>query len=225
MYEAIPRTNLGEGEELPFDSLAMSKSGTDTYRTRRLASIPRPDLLRILCQLRLQSAACDRMYMGGCQCFGAGNCATLSHCGWEVSLRNPVRSGCCSISDAIAASSIACCSLVVGDLWFAPKKPNERVLEVCCRITSLLPMSRGANSAVPPRSLAEQRKITVVPQFSTMVCASVSAYAPRTCAILWKPKTQRPPNFRSLARASLSPSMAPRASSSSTPRELFGAYI
>ena len=31
----------------------------------------------------------------------------------------------------------------------------------------------------------------------------------------WKPKTQGPPNFRSLARASFRPSICPKASSSS----------
>jgi len=39
-------------------------------------------------------------------------------------------------------------------------------------MTSRVPIRREANSEVPPSSLAEQRRIKVVLQFSTMVCAS-----------------------------------------------------
>jgi hypothetical protein len=42
-------------------------------------------------------------------------------------------------------------------------------------------MRREANCAVPPPSLAEQRKISVLPQFSTMVGASPRPYYALTC--------------------------------------------
>jgi hypothetical protein len=44
-------------------------------------------------------------------------------------------------------------------------------------------MSLEANSDVPPRSLAEQRKIKVLPQFSTMVSALPLPYRPDTWAM------------------------------------------
>jgi hypothetical protein len=44
-------------------------------------------------------------------------------------------------------------------------------------------------------------------QFSTIVWASPGPYTLETCAIDWNPRTQRPPNFRSRASASLSPSI------------------
>jgi hypothetical protein len=67
------------------------------------------------------------------------------------------------------AGSIRSCSLVVTDErhW-----SGLRVLEdVVCR-TSRWPMSFEANSEVPPCSLAEQRRMRVLPQFSTMVSAA-----------------------------------------------------
>ena len=44
-------------------------------------------------------------------------------------------------------------------------------------------MSLLANRAVPPFSLAEQRRISVLLQFSTMVCASPCPYVLETWAI------------------------------------------
>jgi hypothetical protein len=81
--------------------------------------------------------------------------------------------------------------------------------------TSRWPMSFEANSEVPPCSLAEQRKITVVPQFSTIVSAVPLPWVVETWAMDWKPRTERPPKLRRRARPSFRPSIAPSASSSS----------
>ena len=88
--------------------------------------------------------------------------------GVVASFRNPSRSGNRSISEAITAGSIfRCWLLVVDDLH----SPDLRVLENVVWRTSRCPMSFEANSAVPPCSLAEHRRIKVLPQFSTMVSA------------------------------------------------------
>jgi hypothetical protein len=47
-----------------------------------------------------------------------------------------------------------------------------RVFDTVVCITSRCPMSFEANSDVPPCSLAEQRRMSVLPQFSTMVSAT-----------------------------------------------------
>ncbi|MCJ7453200.1 MAG: hypothetical protein MUO39_12100 [Steroidobacteraceae bacterium] len=52
------------------------------------------------------------------------------------------------------------------------KIPVRRVREIVGRMTSRSPINFDANLAVPPFSLAEQRRIKEFPQFSTMVCAS-----------------------------------------------------
>ena len=93
---------------------------------------------------------------------------TACQSGSVASLRNPARSGKRSISEAKTAGSIFRCWLdVVEDLH----SPDRRVLESVVWRTSRCPMSFDANSEVPPSSLAEQRNMTVVPQFSTMVWA------------------------------------------------------
>jgi hypothetical protein len=50
--------------------------------------------------------------------------------------------------------------------------PGRRDLETWLRTISRSPMSCEAKRAVPPPSEAEQRRISVLPQFSTMVAAS-----------------------------------------------------
>ncbi len=61
------------------------------------------------------------------------------------------------------------CSLRVSE---PNHSPQRRFVETVVRMTSRSPMSCEANLAVPPPSLAEALKITVFPQFSTIVCAS-----------------------------------------------------
>jgi hypothetical protein len=69
----------------------------------------------------------------------------------------------------MTAGSIFRCSLIVVDESHSVGRLE--VDRVWC-ITSRWPMSLEANSEVPPRSLAEQRRISVLPQFSTMVSAA-----------------------------------------------------
>jgi hypothetical protein len=66
------------------------------------------------------------------------------------------------------AGSILIDSLVVVE---ALQDPGLRVLDRVVWSTSRWPMSLDANSEVPPCSLVEQRKTTVLPQFSTIACA------------------------------------------------------
>jgi hypothetical protein len=82
-----------------------------------------------------------------------------------------VRSGRRSISDAITAGSIFSCSLLVVD---DNQSVGLRVLERVVCTTSRWPMSFDANSEVPPRSLAEHRRMSVLLQFSTYVTRHVS---------------------------------------------------
>jgi len=70
------------------------------------------------------------------------------------------------------AASVTCCSPRL-TLWCgSTKSPLRRVRERVGRITSHSPISFDANRAVPPFSLAEQRRIREFPQFSTMGWAS-----------------------------------------------------
>ena len=94
---------------------------------------------------------------------------SLCQSGSEASLRKPCRSGRRSISEAMIAGSILIDSLVVVE---ALQAPGLRVLDLVVWSTSRWPMSLEANSEVPPCSLAEQRKITVLPEFSTIACAA-----------------------------------------------------
>lgn len=67
------------------------------------------------------------------------------------------------------AGSIFTCALLV--VVRVSQSVDFRLVEcVVCR-TSRWPMSLEASSDVPPRSLAEQRRINVLPQFSTIVSA------------------------------------------------------
>jgi hypothetical protein len=90
---------------------------------------------------------------------------TLCQSGSEASLKKPCRSGRRSISEGMMAGSILIDSLVVVE---ALQAPGLRVLDRVVWSTSRWPMSFDANSEVPPCSLAEQRKMTVLPQFSTI---------------------------------------------------------
>ena len=101
---------------------------------------------------------------------------TLCQSGSEASLRKPCRSGRRSISEGMMAGSILIDSLVVVE---ALQAPGLRVLDRVVWSTSRWPMSLEANSEVPPCSLAEQRKITVLPEFSTIACAA-ALYVPET---------------------------------------------
>jgi pimeloyl-ACP methyl ester carboxylesterase len=101
---------------------------------------------------------------------GNGIC-TSCQLGDEASFRYPDRSGSCSISLGSTAASVTCCSLVVLE---DSQLPAWRERVSWTRTISRSPIKRLANLAVPPCSLAEQRRISVLPQFSTMVCASAS---------------------------------------------------
>lgn len=110
-----------------------------------------------------------------------GECLTVRHTRFqseaEASFRNPQRSGSCSISEAMTAGSILTCWLVV---WVGSHSLGLRDRDwVVCR-TSRCPMSLDANSDVPPRSLAEHRRMNVLPQFSTRVSAVSRPYVPDT---------------------------------------------
>ena len=98
-----------------------------------------------------------------------GTSLTCRQSGMEANFKNPSRSGNRSISDAITAGSIFTCSLEVVDVLHSP---GRRVLDCVVCVTSRCPMSFDANSEVPPRSLAEHLKISVLPQFSTIVSAT-----------------------------------------------------
>jgi hypothetical protein len=74
------------------------------------------------------------------------------------------------------AGSILIDSLVVVE---ALQAPGLRVMDRVVWSTSRWPMSLEANSEVPPCSLAEQRKMTVLAQFSTIACAA-ALYVPET---------------------------------------------
>lgn len=90
--------------------------------------------------------------------------------GTEASLREPARSGRRSISEAMTAYSVLICWLVVIE-----ERQSHQLLWVLDSVvwtTSRWPMSLEANSEVPPCSLAEQRRMYVLPQFSTMVSAT-----------------------------------------------------
>ncbi len=79
------------------------------------------------------------------------------------------RSGSCSICDGSTAGSTLKCSLCEIEPM---SSVGRRLRDTVVRNTSRSPISCEANRAVPPPSLAEQRRIRVLPQFSTMVCAS-----------------------------------------------------
>src|SRR5882672_7644064 len=106
---------------------------------------------------------------------------TRSQTGEDAALRYPVRSGSCSSSEGSTAISVTRCSLTLVERR-APRAVNQlsrsRPREVCRRITSRSPMRREANCDVPPCSLPEQRRISVLPQFSTTRLAI--AMAPST---------------------------------------------
>ncbi len=101
---------------------------------------------------------------------------TLSHSLAEATFKYPQKSGSPSISEGITAASVTRCSLVFFERR-APRranKPSRSLPRETCRLdTSRSPIRREANCDVPPCSLAEQRKISVLPQFSTIVCASL----------------------------------------------------
>src|SRR3984893_1846306 len=106
---------------------------------------------------------------------------TPSQNGEDAALRYPVRSGSCSSSEGSTAISVTRCSLTLVERR-APRAANQlsrsRPREVCRRITSRSPMRREANCEVPPCSLPAQRRINVLPQFSTIRFAI--AMAPST---------------------------------------------
>src|SRR5262252_4345459 len=94
---------------------------------------------------------------------------TRNHTGDAAVLRNPLRSGNCSISAASTAVSMVCCRLKVVDRRALPapnQPPRSCARATCRRTTSRSPMRREANCEVPPCSLPEQRRIRVFPQFS-----------------------------------------------------------
>lgn len=64
------------------------------------------------------------------------------------------------------AGSIFSCSLLVVD---GSQSPGRCVRERVVWTTSRWPMSLEANSDVSPRSLAEHRRVRVLPQFSTVL--------------------------------------------------------
>jgi hypothetical protein len=66
----------------------------------------------------------------------------------------------------MTASSVVWRSLIERVSRALQARQVGRQWEMCWRTTSRLPIRREANSAVPPRSLAEHRRITVVSQFS-----------------------------------------------------------
>jgi hypothetical protein len=71
------------------------------------------------------------------------------------------------------AASMVRCSLVVVECSHSPgRRVSDRVV---CTI-SRWPMSLEANCDVPPCSLAEQRRMSEFPQFSTMVSAAPLPY-------------------------------------------------
>ena len=72
-----------------------------------------------------------------------------------------------SISEAITASSVETWSVTVR--VFLKRWLLGRLIECCLRMIWRLPINREANSAVPPCSLAEQRRMRVFPQFSVML--------------------------------------------------------
>ena len=103
---------------------------------------------------------------------GSSMGVSLATCqsGTEASFRKQVKSGRRSISEAITAGSILSCWLVVvGE----SQRMNPPVLDFVVWMTSRWPMSFEANSEVPPCSLAEQRKMKVLEQFSAMVPAAL----------------------------------------------------
>ena len=69
----------------------------------------------------------------------------------------------------MTAGSIFRCSLIVVDESHSVGR-LEVDLVLC--MTSRCPMSFDAKSEVPPRSLAEQRRMRVLPVFSTIVSAA-----------------------------------------------------
>src|ERR1019366_6467814 len=91
---------------------------------------------------------------GGCK-------ATRNQCSREANLRYPARSGNCSISESITAGSMLNC-------WLRVTEPSicvhRRLLDSVVRTTSRCPISVEANRDVPPPSLAEHRRISVLPQ-------------------------------------------------------------
>jgi len=65
-----------------------------------------------------------------------------------------------------------CCRLLLVVAWPRLRKPPPSLVVMCSRAISRSPMGRLAKRAVPPFSEAEQRRIRVLPQFSTIICAS-----------------------------------------------------
>ena len=63
---------------------------------------------------------------------------------------------------------LKCSERVMDGSSSVARRERDRVV----RMTSRCPMRRDANCEVPPCSLPEQRRISVLPQFSTIVCAS-----------------------------------------------------
>jgi len=65
-------------------------------------------------------------------------------------------------------------STPVCSVWVIDEKNSvgRRERELVTRVTSRSPIRREANCEVPPCSLPEHLRINVLPQFSTIVCAS-----------------------------------------------------
>ena len=80
----------------------------------------------------------------------------------------------------MTAASTPCCSLCVTD---DSSSVARREREVCTRSTSRSPIRREANCEVPPCSLPEHLQDQLLPQFSTIVCASPLPYVEDTWAI------------------------------------------
>ena len=120
-----------------------------------------------------------RLGLAGGVCL-SGLSFTAIQSGFEATLRYPARSGNRSISEAMTAGSMLRCSLVVVDGHHCE---GCRVFDCVRCTTSRCPISREANCDVPPFSLAEHRKISVLAQFSTMVSATPCPYVLDTCEI------------------------------------------
>src|ERR1700722_13498178 len=97
---------------------------------------------------------------------------TLLHSGCDANFRYPCKSGSCSISDGRTAGSVTCWRLLLVEAWPRLKKPPPSFVVMCSRVISRSPISLLAKRAVPPPSDAEHLRIKVLPQFSTIVCAS-----------------------------------------------------
>src|ERR1700742_2997642 len=94
---------------------------------------------------------------------------TRNQVGSEAYFKYPVRSGSCSTCEGSTADSTVKCRLRETEPITSVAR---RLVDSVVRSTSLSPMSSEANRAVPPPSLAEQRSIKELEQFSTIVCAS-----------------------------------------------------